>query len=616
MNFLKLNKIFTGDYYAIPDYQRDYEWTSAQTSTLLDDIFSIMESGSNKMHFFGAIVTIPFEEDNAVNKIIDLNEYNISKQSVKHIVDGQQRLTTFSLLMKALIDLITDDINLSATSISSKKAALTQPLVSLLYGPDFSIQTDGLRAPQLLLNGKTGIAYNYLLALDHFKPALQKPTKKLKGPKRLFKAYESFKEEIKDKCDELVVEKKYAENYDFYSDLIKTLRNNLQFVEIDCDSSSDAFQVFDSLNGKGLDLTAADRIKNIFMNWSPPTLRAKNWEKFEAILPESNLTNFFVSLFFYEKGKRISKNNIPDTFREIFKDDAQSNYNVFFYNLCDQAKIYASLKNYNTKKSSLTLTLIDLLTDFKDLRVEQVNVLLFAVLRNYGDAILKTKEFLVFLKTLHTLIVRMQVCEKSMNKLDNKFSEYIEKMKTSSASLTEITNMMVSFGKVFVPDDQFETAFKDFSTKEQKINSIYLRHIEMYLSQLLGNKHPIPRDLTVEHIMPQAIEYSDWYKNTPIPIPNPIDSDETFKDLVIENIGNKLLLYGPDNSAASNNNYQDKLRLYKTNTSTQQINGTSQGTFKLVDQLISDYPNEFTHNEVKDRAIKLAQYALKIWELK
>lgn len=189
------------------------------------------------------------------------------------------------------------------------------------------------------------------------------------------------------------------------------------------------------------------------MNWSPPAFRAKNWEKFEAILPESNLTNFFVSLFFYEKGKRISKNNIPDTFREIFKDDAQTNYNLFFNNLCDQAKIYALLKNYNTKKSSLDSALIDLLTDFKDLRVEQVNVLLFAVLRNYGDAILKTKEFLVFLKTLHTLIVRMQVCEKSMNKLDNKFSEYIDKMKTSSASLTEITNMMVSFGKVFVPDD-------------------------------------------------------------------------------------------------------------------------------------------------------------------
>ena len=253
MNFLKLNKIFTGDYYAIPDYQRDYEWTSAQTSTLLDDIFSIMESSSNKMHFFGAIVTIPFEAENAVNKTIDLNEYNISQQSVKHIVDGQQRLTTFSLLMKALVDLITDDVNLSAENIDSKKAALTQPLESMLYGRDFSTHINGLSAPQLLLNGKTGIAYNYLLALDHLKDKFTKPNKKLKGPKRLLKAYESFKEEIKDKCEKLVSSNKYSENHDFYADLIMTLRNNLQFVEIDCGSSSDAFQVFDSLNGKGLD---------------------------------------------------------------------------------------------------------------------------------------------------------------------------------------------------------------------------------------------------------------------------------------------------------------------------------------------------------------------------
>ena len=119
---------------------------------------------------------------------------------------SERRALTASLLRFPVI-VTSDDINLSSTDIESKKTALTQPLESMLYGRDFSTQTNGLSAPQLLLNGKTGIAYNYLLALDHFKPTLQKPTKKLKGPKRLLKAYESFKEEIKDKCDELVVEK-------------------------------------------------------------------------------------------------------------------------------------------------------------------------------------------------------------------------------------------------------------------------------------------------------------------------------------------------------------------------------------------------------------------------
>ena len=612
MNFLKLNKIFTGDYYAIPDYQRDYEWTSAQTSTLLDDIFSIMEAGSNKMHFFGAIVTIPFEEENAVNKTIDLNEYNISKQSVKHIVDGQQRLTTFSLLMKALVDLITDDVNLSTTNMASKKTALIQPLESMLYGRDFSTQISGLSAPQLLLNGKTGIAYNYLLALDHLKDKFTKPNKKLKGPKRLLKAYESFKEEIKDKCEKLVSANKYSENHDFYADLIMTLRNNLQFVEIDCGSSSDAFQVFDSLNGKGLDLTAADRIKNIFMNWSPANVRSSNWDEFEEILTDKNLTSFFVSLFFYTHKKRIPKNNIPDTFRDTYKNLALNNYNTFFNELCDKAKLFALLKNYSDTNNPISDESKDILIDFKDLRVEQVNVLLFAVLQTYGESIIKKKSFDIFLKALHTLIIRMQVCDKSMNRLDTQFSEYIKEMKENSVSLKIITKMIIKHGKIFVPDNQFEAAFKDLSTKDSKQNNIYLRHIELYLLHQSGNKHSIPRTLTIEHIIPQNTNYDTWYGKNTIPE----DLKDSFKDLVVENIGNKLLLYRPDNSLASNNSYPKKLKLYKQDTKKSYTYGNSQDTFKLVDKLIQDYPKQFTHEEVKSRASQLAKYALKIWELK
>ena len=612
MNFLKLNKIFTGDYYAIPDYQRDYEWTSAQTSTLLDDIFSIMESSSNKMHFFGAIVTIPFEAENAVNKTIDLNEYNISQQSVKHIVDGQQRLTTFSLLMKALVDLITDDVNLSAENIDSKKAALTQPLESMLYGRDFSTHINGLSAPQLLLNGKTGIAYNYLLALDHLKDKFTKPNKKLKGPKRLLKAYESFKEEIKDKCEKLVSSNKYSENHDFYADLIMTLINNLQFVEIDCGSSSDAFQVFDSLNGKGLDLTAADRIKNIFMNWSPANVRSSNWDEFEEILTDKHLTSFFVSLFFYTQKKRIPKNNIPDTFRDTYKNLALNNYNSFFNELCDKAKLFALLKNYSDTSNPISDESKNILIDFKDLRVEQVNVLLFAVLQTYGEAIIKKKSFDTFLKALHTLIIRMQICDKSMNRLDTQFSEYIKEMKENSVPLKNITKMIIKYGKIFVPDNQFEAAFKDLSTKDSKQNNIYLRHIELYLLHQSGNKHSIPRTLTIEHIIPQNTKYDAWYGKNILPE----DIKDSFKDLVVENIGNKLLLYRPDNSLASNNNYLKKLKLYKQDTKKSYTYGNSQDTFKLVDKLIQDYPTKFTHEEVKRRASQLAKYALKIWELK
>lgn len=612
MNFQKLSHILSNDYYAIPDYQRDYEWTNAQTTTLIDDIFNLMEQPSPKTHFFGAIVTIPFEEENAKTKVINLNEYDISKDSIKHIVDGQQRLITFSLLMKAIIDVIDTDDNFSSCASTSQKDALKTKLKNMLEGCDYSKTTNDLVAPKLLLNRATGDCYNHLLAPEHLKDSVKKPNKKLKGPKRLLKAYQLFKTEIKNKCDILVTQNVYSDSHSFYSALITTIRSNLQFVEIDCGSSSDAFQVFDSLNGKGLDLTAADRIKNLFMNWTPESIRSSNWDEFESILSETHLTSFFVSLFFYTHKKRIPKNNLPDIFRDTFKNKAQNDYNAFFNELCTKAKLYSLLKNYSDDNSKMSEESKDILDDFKDLSVAQVNVLLFAVLQTYGESITKKKDFDSFLKALHTLIIRMQVCDKSMNRLDNQFSDYIREMKEKSASLKKITKMIISYGKIFVPDSQFEASFKDLSSKDSKTNNIYLRHIELFLLHQSGVKHSIPRNLTIEHIIPQNINYDTWYGNTTLPT----DLKDNFKDLVIENIGNKLLLYRSDNSLVSNNLYSKKLKLYKQDTKKSYTYGNSQDTFKLVDELIQYYPTQFTHEEVMSRANQLAQYALKVWELK
>lgn len=610
MIFQKLSQILLSDYYAVPDYQRDYEWTDAQTTTLLDDIFNIMEQASNKTHFFGAIVTIPFEEENAVTKILDLDDYDIRTDNVKHLVDGQQRLITFSLLIKALIDLIDDDKSLSSPKSSFKKETLKDKLKRMLVGCDYT--QNNLVAPKLLLNKETGKCYNYLLTPDYLKNQIPVPNRKFRGPKRLLKAYQLFKSEIHEKCTTLITEKKYPDSYTFYNALVSTIRNNLQLVEIDCDSSSDAFQVFDSLNGKGLDLTAADRIKNLFMNWSPANARSNNWDKFEAIVSSSHLTNFFVSLFFYLHTKRISKNNIPDTFRDEFKAQATNNYNSFFNELCDKAKLFSLLKNYADESITMTDDSKDILDDFKDLRVEQVNVILFAVLQTYGDSIIKKKDFDLFLKALHTLIIRMQVCDKSMNRLDNQFSEYIKEMKEKSVPLKEITKMIIKYGKIFVPDNQFEASFKDLSSKDSKTNNIYLRHIELFLLHQSGIKHSIPRNLTIEHIIPQNINYDKWYGKTTLPA----DLKDNFKELVVENIGNKLLLYRSDNALASNNLYSKKLKLYKQDTKKSYTYGNSQDTFKLVDMLIQDYPTHFTHEDVMSRASKLAKYALKVWELK
>lgn len=107
MDFLRIGKIFAQDYYAVPDYQRDYEWTNSQNATLIDDVIQLARDSHSTNHFFGAIVTIPYENGTGINKSIDFNDYGIdAKQNVKHVVDGQQRLTSFSVLIRVLRDLI------------------------------------------------------------------------------------------------------------------------------------------------------------------------------------------------------------------------------------------------------------------------------------------------------------------------------------------------------------------------------------------------------------------------------------------------------------------------------------------------------------------------------
>lgn len=129
MDFLLFEELFTARYYAVPDYQRDYEWTNAQTATMLDDIFQILENNPSQNHFFGALVTIPFDKDNATSMALDYKNYNIPEKSIKHIVDGQQRLTTFSLLILTILNILNNDQqNLDPISTN------IQRLRCILYG--------------------------------------------------------------------------------------------------------------------------------------------------------------------------------------------------------------------------------------------------------------------------------------------------------------------------------------------------------------------------------------------------------------------------------------------------------------------------------------------------
>lgn len=602
MKPIKITDLFTS-YYSIPDYQRDYEWKNSETSTLFDDISALMKDSKNTPHFIGAIVTIPFEKDYSTNKSINFDDYSIDLSNIKHVIDGQQRLTTFCLLIAALRNVIMTDDSI----ISDKKQTYGQLLNRYLLGGDFHRQTFK-PAPYIILNGNTGNYYNNnILGISD-----ANSDGKFKGAKRLSAAYTLFNKEIVKLRSEIVGGERYtiSTNDEFYTKFIQIINSRITLAEIDCDDSTNAFQVFDSLNGKGLDLTAADRIKNITMSWNAGTSMVQKWDALVSNIGDDYVVNFFVTLFFYELRKRVSKSKLPEEFKNLYKDLAASNYEAFFAKLNSDAILYGQLRKSNTGNKDLD----NILKDLKQLNCEQIYVILFAVCKHYGFNLnVNNDGFIKLAKKVTSLVVRMQVSDKNYNRLDSLFSRCITEMKTKNADIDTITTLINNELYKLVDDETFKADFKQFCPADNNVSEFYLRHLELYARRTFDqNRSDVERGLTVEHIIPQTLtELEDWYGEDITTCTPEIKDD--FEASVVQNIGNKALLFGDDNASASNKNYNDKLSVYK-NGKRGQNNGTPISTFKLIKDLVANYPNKFNHTEVFKRAGELAEYAVEIWK--
>lgn len=609
-----LTDFLGSDMFAIPDYQRDYAWTVLQNETLFLDVISLM-LGNEENHFMGAFVTVSYEKETGVTKTLDFKKFEIDESKVKHIIDGQQRLTSISILVKALYDTIKKyskekelDDEFEDELSSLRNILFTQKTFK------FEDKTK-IKKPRLILNGNTGDLYNMLL-LDCDK--LKAADKRYSGAKRLQKAYDKYLILIEESAKELTDEREFQDYGEYYKKFCEVITENLKFVEIKCDKSTNAFQIFDSINGKGLDLTAADRIKSIFISWSKQKSEGTiYWEKLCSLIGEQYLTHFFVTVFFYQIGKRISKNKLPDEFKKQYKA-MENNFEGIYKSLLDYGQIYSSLRNPKDNNKITNNLLRDLIT----LKQEQAYVLLFAVIVQYKGSILNPnneikddKEFIQILEALISFLVRVKICEKPTNMLDVFFSSCITKMKENDMS--KIRDLIKNKQEESVGDDLFATSFRELKLANSKEQLYYLKKIEEYLSK--ENKMRLElnniKDLTVEHIIPQNLSsVEEWYEEMEVPEEYQ-NSFKEFKDNVINSIGNMAILYGDDNSSAGNNNIHKKIGTYNKGKKGQD-KGTPYHTFNLIREVVDSYYEEkrFTHLEVEKRAEKMSKYAVKIWK--
>jgi hypothetical protein len=619
--------------YSIPLYQRPYVWQVEQNTRLFDDVLQSYVDDSS--HFLGSIVLTGYQKD-------DFDAWHSDDLvnadfTVWHVVDGQQRLTSMSLLLAALywdMDSWTKSMSGSENfdAVREECEDLKSRMRGYLRTPinDTGSTLQGkVKIPRLV--PVKAIFSNYERIINRGESG-----RKI----RLDKAYQTHQKKLREFREEKLGEasddaESIGRFYEFYRSLCKTITSDIKFAKITCGIGQDPFQVFESLNGTGVNLSAADRIKNLLMGAGhnqgiKQTYIDNAWNDIaDATGSEKEIEGFLIAYMFVQVGKRVSRGKLYDVFEQFYlKGEFDGKVSQAINDLKRVAQLYGLITRnapfhddardvditlpHNTKQ---TLSAI-----IKNNRKQAV-VPLLAAARQYG----LEEAFENVSKKLLSLLVRHKVCQLGTNELDAIFSQFCKLVKESTAE-----DAVAFLDSHRQPDSKFERAFADLTFDDNELSraAYYLHAIEGFLRTSAGNDVLSDDDYTVEHIIPQTLKISEWFADEPEKI-EPLEREDSaerveFFETTVKSIGNMCLLRRREHSSASNRSYNSKLEVYRTLEGEQ--GQKADATFMLVKQLednvigfgddhrlIVEDGKTFDENAVHTRASFLAKYAIAIW---
>ena len=227
--------------YYIPKYQREYIWGKHNWEALFDDILN-----NEKEHFFGSIICINSKDD-----ALDADKLEL--------IDGQQRMTTLSILLSALYFHLSEIIKRSELD-EEEEDELKGELRNLKYKIVLKSDKKTLRL-QPSLSGNNSIDYEYIISKELKFFNTISPVANA-GNRRLYKAFRYFQNRLKE-----TEENEGTEIFNL-SETLRLLKkiNSALIVKIEVNNLSDAFTLFETLNNRGVPLSPIDLIKNSFLN--------------------------------------------------------------------------------------------------------------------------------------------------------------------------------------------------------------------------------------------------------------------------------------------------------------------------------------------------------------
>ncbi|GAA9521025.1 DUF262 and DUF1524 domain-containing protein [Helicobacter pylori] len=537
LNFIEDNQ---KNQLVIPIYQRVYSWEKEQCKQLWDDIIKI--GGNDKMdgHFIGSILYVLDNITHSNNTLL--------------IIDGQQRLTTITILLTALRNHLSDEVK--------RKEIEDHYLINS--------GKDGDKKFRLILSDSDKDTLLSLIDKDRRKPS--EPSSKIVENFKLFEEWVS--------------------NTDKLETIFKGLEK-LMIVEIALEKGKDDPQlIFESMNSKGMELTQTDLIRNYIVMETEIEKQEgfynKYWRAMEEDFKQSkreNLFNKFVRHYLTIKTREIP--NINKVY-VAFKDYRQKE-GIGIEDLLKDLQKYCGYFCQIVFKKEADKDLNKALGFLVDLERDVIYPLLLELYSDYSDGVLSNDDFRRSIALIESHICRRAVCGIPPNGLNKFFAsfarhiqkdEYFKSLEAHFGSLTEKQR--------FPNNDEFKDCFIMIDFYNLKEKKYFFERLEKF-----DTEEPVnTKECTIEHIMPQTLT-KEWKR----------DLGENFQaihDKYLHTIGN-LTLTGY-NQEYSNNSFQEKKDMEK---------GFKQSPLKL-NQSLKDLES-FGEKEIEKRANDLADWALKIW---
>ncbi len=548
-----LELIGNGRLYRVPPYQRDYSWTEEQWEDLWQDLTALAENPA-ETHYMGALVI------------------EASSDREFAVIDGQQRIATLSVLVLAVIARLQTLAVGDQQAANAERAAALRALYIGAKDPASLVE-----ASKLTLNAVDDAFYqDYLVQLR----SPRNPRALPKSNRLLWECFAYFRSKV--------TEWSANANGERLARLVsETVGRQLVFIRITVDDELNAYTVFETLNARGLELSATDLLKNyLFSRLATDADRQalqRRWHALMAIVRQERFPEFLRYHLQCEL-PRVRSTRLFKLVRERVRTDNDA------FALLDalerRAEIYAALFDphhayWIERRESATSV-----RDLNILRVRQMTPLVFAAWEQFDDA-----DMARLLKLLTVVLFRYSaVSGLNTNALEQIFHEAARGV--LDGSLSGPADVWRVLQPVYVDDERFEHDFAriapDPAGQGRKLIRYILARLEADASQRACDPDTDPG--TVEHILPQN-PANEWRDDFP--------AEQWERS--IERLGNLTWLEPGLNRQIANADFAAKCEVY------------ARSGYALSRSIPDTVGDEWTPSRLQARQERMAQRAVHLW---